>query len=154
MKAKSATLQHVSGLKEQNINEVWLPADDPPVISMAMLCGCTFAYTLQGPHWCFCASNFTLIPSLNASLYQACSSHCNMLQGLVIFSELGTSCFSHCAPATWNNMQNNKKLMLFLFLELFKSLTITFVFVDVPALVYSFTLNFNEFHLLLNVSFI
>lgn len=38
--------------------------------------------------------------------------------------------------------------MLFLFLEWLKSLTITFVFVDVPALVDSFTLNFNEFHLL------
>lgn len=36
-KGNSATLQDVSGLKEQNINEVWLPAGDPAVISMAML---------------------------------------------------------------------------------------------------------------------
>lgn len=124
MKGEQCSTSRCSGLKEQNINRVGFPAGDrgnvkgassknaqqvdaPSIISCKVL-SCVFVQL-----------KITLMPSLNASLYKACARHCNMLQGLAVFSEFGTSCFSHCAPATWNNMQNIGKLMLFLLLERF-----------------------------------
>ena len=63
--------------------------------------------------------------SFNVGSYPTRSSDWITLQVPTVFSELGKSSFSYCAPATWNNLQNHLKLTSFLSIGQFKSLTVS-----------------------------
>lgn len=45
--------------------------------------------------------------------------------GAAVFTEPGPSSFCQCAPATWNNTQNDLKLTSFLSSEQLKPLTVS-----------------------------
>ena len=64
--------------------------------------------------------------SFNEGSYQTRSRDWITLQVPAVFTELGKSSFSYCAPATWNSVQNYFKLSSFLSIGQFKSLTVSY----------------------------